>query len=155
MREIRKKVFKAFRDDSTSVLKLAFLKDTNPDLFKPYKFIKLSRDIEECLKLIHDNFKIIKDAFIILSCENRCYPNIDENFFAQFCIENGIIDKLFTAKDLSKIFVETNFEYVEDADDMNPDDLLNRSEFLEIFMRIAVYKNNATIRKNVEDQIDV
>lgn len=61
-----------------------------------------------------------------------------------FCNEYKIISRcryhLFSQEDLSRIFKESNIEWVEDEDDANPDDMLNRSEFLEILMRIAVAK---------------
>jgi hypothetical protein len=39
------------------------------------------------------------------------------------------------------MFVDCNIEYAEDEEDNNPDDLLNRKEFLELFMRIALAKS--------------
>lgn len=156
VREIRKKIFKDFKVDSSSILKLALLKDTNPELFKPYKFMRSTMEIERCIVEIHKNYQVIKNAFLILAVEShRCYPNIDEGSFRELCHDRGVIDHLFTEQDLTAVFAETNFEYVEDVDDNNPDDLLNRSEFLEIFMRIAVYKNGATVRQNAQDHLDI
>jgi hypothetical protein len=37
----------------------------------------------------------MKDAFMILAARSGCYPNISEEFFIDFCVENGII-KEFT-----------------------------------------------------------
>ena len=84
------------------------------------------------------NFKSLKDTFLLMSAQCGNYPNIDEDYFAKFCKKTKIIDQDFSLKDLQLVFVEVNEELELDVDDQNPDDLLNRKEFLEIFMRIAV-----------------
>ena len=57
-----------------------------------------------------------------------------------FCRENGILDENFTEEDLIKIFEQANIEYFEDEEDANPDDMLNRKEFLEMLIRISMLK---------------
>ena len=94
----------------------------------------------------------MKNAFIILSTEYGQYPNIDEDNFTEFCSQNNIFDHLFTKKHMAEVFKETNIEYIEDEDDNNPDDLLNRSEFLEIWMRIAEKKYKSTIEMHIQDE---
>ena len=51
------------------------------------------------------------------------------------------------------VFVEVNEELAEDAADANPDDLLNRREFLEIFMRIAVKKQQNMLERLKDELI--
>ena len=75
-----------------------------------------------------------------MSAKSGNYPNIDEEYFTKFCEETRIIDEDFTHKDLQMVFKEVNVELEADLFDNNPDDLLNRKEFMEIFMRIAVQK---------------
>ena len=79
-----------------------------------------------------------------------------------FCKKNKIISNAkrhrFEQADLEKIFEETNVEWVEDEADANPDDLLNRSEFLEILMRIAHKKYGleklAELRKDGQEEMN-
>jgi len=51
------------------------------------------------------------------------------------------------------VFVEVNEELAEDAADANPDDLLNRREFLEIFIRIAVKKQQNMLERLKDELI--
>jgi hypothetical protein len=74
-----KKMFEDFKVDNTAIIKVAFIKDTNPKIFKPYKFVRNQKDIDGCLQAILQNFKGIKDTFIILSAKSGFYPNLDED----------------------------------------------------------------------------
>lgn len=76
----------------------------------------------------------------MLAAKSGCYPNIDEAHIVSFCKENGLIDSEFTEEDLKDIYYAANVEYAEDEDDNNPDHLLNRKEFFELFLRISVAK---------------
>ena len=116
------------------------MKDTNPKVFKPYKFVRDQRDIDGSLRAILQDYKGIKDAFIILAAQSGFYPNIDDVTMTNFCKKFGIIDENFTEEDLAHIFEQANIEYFEDEEDQNPDDQLNRKEFLELLVRIAMLK---------------
>jgi len=52
------------------------------------------------------------------------------------------------------VFADANVEYVEDEDDNNPDDLLNRKEFLEIFTRIAQKKFGEQVLEGLTDIVE-
>lgn len=135
--EIKKQVFADFKKDNKSILKMAFLKDTELRIFRPFKYLHDHREVNSCMVELFQQYVVIKDAFTIIAAEGGDYPNISEDTFKRFCSEHGIVDRLLSEEDLNAIFFETNVEYVEDVEDNNPDDLLNRSEFLEILMRIA------------------
>ena len=102
------------------------------------------REIDKCVMLLVRDYGAIKDAFLIAASESGCYPNISKEYMLSFCKKHRIMSSSqrhrFEEADLEEIFEETNKEWVEDEDDANPDDLLNRSEFLEILMRIAQRK---------------
>ena len=97
--------------------------------------------IDECVTLLIQNFKALKDVFLLLAARSDTYPNICEQDMFAFCLEHKIISNCryhpFTRVDFAKVYADTNIEWVDDEFDENPDDLLNRSEFLEILMRIA------------------
>lgn len=82
---MRKQVFKDFKTDNTSIIKLSFLKDTHPSIFKPYKFMAIQMEINACLAIFLQNFKSIKDTFLILAAKSGYYPNIDEKNMVAFC----------------------------------------------------------------------
>jgi len=63
----------------------------------------------------------------------------------QICTDFNFFDDFFNKQDLSQIFDDANVEYNDDEDDNNPDDLLNRKEFLEIMMRICLKKYHAPL----------
>ena len=137
---MRKQVFRDFKTDNTSIIKVAFLKDTRPSIFKPYKYMSSQFLINACLAIFLQNFKGLKDTYLILAAKSGCYPNIDEAHIMKFCRDTGVLDAALTEQDLSVIFHAANVEYEEDEEDENPDSLLNRKEFLELFLRIAVAK---------------
>ena len=43
------------------------------------------------MTLVAENFKDINDAFVILAARSGCYPNISEEFFIDFCLQNRIV----------------------------------------------------------------
>lgn len=78
---------------------------------------------------------------MLLVARSDTYPNVCEQDMFAFCLEHKIISNCryhpFTRADFTRIYETTNIEWVPDELNANPDDLLNRSEFLEILMRIA------------------
>jgi hypothetical protein len=52
-----------------------------------------------------------------LGVDGGNYPNIDEAGLTTFCLENQIIDDLFTLKDMQEVFKEANIEFTEDEND--------------------------------------
>lgn len=58
---------------------------------------------------------------------------------------------------IGEIFKDCNYEYEEDEE--NPDDLFNRVEVLEFFMRVALVQNSKqtllTCHKHAEENISV
>jgi len=134
-------MFADFKCDHAAIMKTSFVKDTEPRRFRPYKFMTDQKEIDACVMLLVREYGAIKDVFLIAASESGFYPNISQDYMIDFCKQNKIMSNAkryrFEQADLEKIFEETNMEWVEDEADANPDDLLNRSEFLEILMRIA------------------
>jgi hypothetical protein len=134
-------MFADFKCDHAAIMKTSFVKDTQPRRFRPYKFMTDQKEIDACVLLLVREYGAIKDVFLIAASESGFYPNISQDYMIDFCKKNKIMSNTkrhrFDQADLEKIFEETNMEWVEDEADANPDDLLNRSEFLEILMRIA------------------
>jgi hypothetical protein len=148
--KLNRLLFNEYHGDTSAMINMSFRKDTDADLFKPYKYMTDFTQVEGCLTTIKKNFDVFKTCFVILAAESGQYPNIDEKHLTKFCARHLIIDDLCTLDDIKQIFIDTNFEYIDDTEDQNPDDLLNRSEFFEIWMRIAHCKYKTVMGKNVD-----
>jgi len=152
-------MFADFKCDHAAIMKTSFVKDTQPSRFRPYKFMTDQKEIDACVMLLVREYGAIKDVFLIAASESGFYPNISQDYMTDFCKKNKIMSNAkrhrFEQADLEKIFEETNMEWVEDEADANPDDLLNRSEFLEILMRIAHKKYGIDYIDYMEKQAEL
>jgi hypothetical protein len=66
------------------------------------------------------------------------YPSISWLDFSDFCIASKIPDKYCTVSKIDMAFIATNVEI--EAIEENPDRDLNRYEFFEIILRLAIEK---------------
>jgi hypothetical protein len=87
------------------------------------------------------NYAKLKDIFVGLA-SSSVFPNITWIDFGSFCTKCDIFDSRVTLAAIDRLFIVTNFEVVDNAD--NPDRALCRYELFEILVRIANLKYRET-----------
>ena len=131
-----KSVFKAFIDDSDSVVAAMFANDMK--FSKISRVVKSESDFDEVMSVLKQNFREIKAIFDQTSAISH-YPSISWLHFADLCTMCQVIDKKFlNTAAIDRLFIAVNVELVEQDD--NPDRELCRFEFFEIIVRMAVCK---------------
>ena len=131
-----KSVFKAFIEDTEVTRKIMFNNDKMH--LKLPKIIKNETALNQVYDVLQENFATLKEIFDATSAESS-YPNIGWFDFNSFCDKCQVLDhKHLNKATLDICFVAVNVD--EDDLDDNPAQELCRYEFLEVIVRMALYK---------------
>ena len=131
-----KSVFKTFVEDTEVTRKIMFNNDKKH--LKLPKIIKNESALNAVYDVLLSNFTILKEIFDATSAESS-YPNIGWFDFNTFCDKCQLLDN----RNLNKATIDICFVAVNvDEDDLddNPAQELCRYEFLEVIVRMALYK---------------
>ena len=138
-------VFKDFRIDTKPIIDLCFEIDWKK--VKITKFVNVA-DAPKIRKSVYDNYVLIKDIFIYRISRSKSYPTLGWQIFLDFCNEISVLDDKVTIIEIDKAFVAANMEDDDDSGDedtgANPARELCRYEFIEILIRLAMYKYYTT-----------
>lgn len=93
---------------------------------------------DRIVELVTMHYKKLKDIFVGGCIETGDPPDFKRKQFIKFLKKAGVVDKRMSENIIDTYFKATNFE--EEDQDQNNDFALNRFEFIEILLRIAIGK---------------
>jgi len=130
--------FKDWKFDSESVLEKCLEHDFT--FWKAARFCKDPDELTRVKKIIKENFKEIKEIYHYLISKSS-YPAIGWQDFTNWCFQIKVVpdDKVPLAT-IDRAFVAANVELEKIPGNVNPDNALNRYEFVEIIVRLAKAK---------------
>lgn len=131
-------VFNDWQEDTDFILKSAFQCDM--EVIKLYYFIR-GEDLKMCERSVLFNFSDLKKIFTILAAKSN-YPVVSWTAFVDYCRECDILDETVTTERLFEAFELVNEENQKINNPMvnNPEDELQRYEFIELLFRVAGMK---------------
>ena len=86
-------------------------------------------------EIIKQNYEALKEIFVAGCVEGGCGIEFKSTPFIKFMKRAGVVDRNLTTSIIDTYFSATNYE--ESDNDDNPDNALQRFEFLEILIRVA------------------
>jgi hypothetical protein len=97
--------------------------------------VKDPHDLTKIFDDVFDNFNYLKLLFLQLSCHSS-YPFVTLNDYQAFCAQIGVVDNFLNIASIDVCYTAATSKPTKGVVKMG----LNRAEFIEMFVRIAIIK---------------
>lgn len=125
-------VFKDWKEDTHSTLAKCFEYDQAH--WKLSRFIKDAAEQDKVERVLEKHYEKLKRIFINEACRSR-FPNIVGLAYSDYCIQCQVCDEKLNLAGLDRQFTAATFQTVKV--ETNPQDALQRFEFVEVIVRLA------------------